>query len=113
MVRGKTNNKAANGKRYTVSERKKIVQYVIKVNRDKGRGGVSAAARRFGVSPSSIGKWIGEEGGVIPSSNGFSRKSAQTGRVLAQLIDLRESIDALERELALKLARFNELKRKV
>lgn len=118
MVRGKINNKAANGKRYTSSQRQKIVQFVIRTNRERGRGGVAAAAKKFGVSPSSIGKWISESGagaGVngAPRLGQRMRKNEETTKVLAQLIELRESIDALERELAMKNARFDALKHKV
>lgn len=45
------------------------------------------------------------------ASNLSSREA--TSKVLKELIELSESISGLEKELALKLARFDELKRKV
>ena len=114
MVRGKFNSKAAHGKRYTSGHRQKIVQFVIKLYREKGRGGVSAAAKKFGGSPSSIGKWISGNGSGRGSKRSSRpelriRKNEETAKVLAQLIELRESMDALERELAMKSAQFDEL----
>lgn len=118
MVRGKTKGKAANGKRYTRSQREKIIQHVLEVNERSGRGGVASASKKYGVSASSIGKWLGEHEtlkipGVVGGLDRRSRQNADTKEVLDQLIDLRESIDSLEKELVVKLARFNELKKRV
>lgn len=118
MVRGKAKGKAANGKRYTRSRREKIIQHVLEVNEKKGRGGVASASKKYGVSASSIGKWLSEHEslampGLMQGVGRKSRNNTDTKEVLDQLIDLRESIDTLEKELAMKLARFNELKKRV
>lgn len=107
-----------NGRRYSQAEKKKIVQFVSSVNARNGRGGVAEAAREFGVSPSSIGSWIKSVNGSASRKAGVGSKgspigSRETGRVLVRLIKMREDIDALERELALKLDRFEKLKKKV
>ena len=55
-----TKNKkaAASGVRYTDSQKKEVVDFVIQYNISNGRGGQSAAAKKFKVTPLTIAAWL-------------------------------------------------------
>ena len=80
---------------------------------------MAAAAREFGVSASSIRAWMSEAGGpeeqkarALAEFRPY-RHRARTSRALKELISLRSGIDALERQLERKQARFEKLKKLV
>ncbi len=53
-----SNINAAKGRRYTTKEKAEIIAFVDKVNAEKGRGGQSAASKKFKISPLTISSWI-------------------------------------------------------
>ena len=57
---------ADRGKRYTEAEKKRIVEFAVGV----GRGGISAASKRFEVSPLTVSRWM----------KGAGKTSAKRGR---------------------------------
>lgn len=65
-----TNAKASNkGKRYTDAEKKEILDHVAQVNAEKGRGGQSAASKKYGISQLTISGWL-KAGGVSAPKSG-------------------------------------------
>lgn len=53
------NKKAApTGVRYSETQKKEVVDFVSQYNSSKGRGGQSAAAKKFKVTPLTISAWI-------------------------------------------------------
>jgi transposase-like protein len=54
--------KASKGKRYTDDEKQRILGFVHQVNQEKGRGGLTAAAMKFGVSSLTVGAWLKASG---------------------------------------------------
>lgn len=115
---GRKQKKAKNGKRYNRVQRRRVLDFVEKVNAAEGRGGVAAAARKFGVSASTIGSWQAAEakgvsGNGEPSPVPRRTKRAETSRTLGKLIDLAGAIEALERELGMKHARYLKLKERL
>lgn len=119
-----TNNKkgAGKGKRYTDAEKKEIIAFVEKVNAEKGRGGQSAAAKKFGISQLTISSWLkaGIGGGspaAAPSaaSSAAPAKGAAAARggissKLSTLLALGNEIEKAERELTKMKAKFNSVK---
>jgi transposase-like protein len=59
-----TKNKKASptGVRYTDAQKKEVVDFVAQYNSSKGRGGQSAAAKKFKVTPLTIAAWIKASG---------------------------------------------------
>ena len=104
-------SKAGKGTRYTDAVKQKVIAFVEEVNAAKGRGGVAAAARKFGVSPLSIGNWL-RKGGV--SSSGSRSKASGSGggrnKVLSELVSLDTEIAKKRSELEKLEARFEKLK---
>lgn len=103
--------KANTAKRYSDAEKQDIVSFVQEINEEKGRGGVTAAAKKYGASPLSISKWLAEsEGGVSVSRSSKSGPSNGRDKVLNELSSLNKTIAKKRKELDGLEARFEKLK---
>lgn len=60
-----TEAKGKTGRRYTEAEQKKVVDFV---NKHPGRGGISAAQKKFGVSYVALRRWMNRSNGKAPDS---------------------------------------------
>jgi len=103
--------KMKTAKRYTESEKQEILRFVNKVNQEKGRGGVSAAVREFGISPITVNGWLRsqkEQGPTIPLP-----KNATAVEVFQRLASLHSAIESKKEELARMEKEFGELKKKI
>ena len=113
MSNSKVNS--AKGRRYSAKEKAEIVAFVDKVNADRGRGGQSAASKKFKISPLTISSWI--RAGVTGGGGGGATVVAASGSVagpigkkLSKLQALHDQIARTERELSKMKAQFNALK---
>ena len=107
------------GKRYTPAEKKKIIDFVNEVNASKGRGGQSAASKKFGISPLTIASWL-KAGGAAPKKKRGRRPGRPAGvkasaggsleKKLKQLQSLAKKIDAAESQLNSLRKQFDSLK---
>jgi transposase-like protein len=113
MSNSKVNS--AKGRRYSAKEKAEIIAFVDKVNADRGRGGQSAAAKKFKISPLTISSWIrsGVSGGsvsVAASAVSGASVGGPIGKKLSKLQALHDQIARAERELAKMKNQFNALK---
>ncbi|MCB1133817.1 MAG: hypothetical protein KDN05_22045 [Verrucomicrobiae bacterium] len=70
-----TKSKAASkGTRYTPEQKQEVVDFVNQYNADNGRGGQSAAARKFNISQLTISAWLKK----------FGKKSAKPAKKAAK-----------------------------
>jgi transposase-like protein len=109
MSNSKVNS--AKGRRYSAKEKAEIVAFVDKVNADKGRGGQSAASKKFKISPLTIASWIragigGGEAAATPAASA----AGPIGKKLSKLQALHDQIARTEKELSKMKAQFNALK---
>ena len=104
-----TAKKKAKGKRYTDAEKQKIIAFAEQVNAKKGRGGVTAAAKKYKVSPLSISNWIKGSGGAATPT----KLAKKDGGTWEQMVALKADIDIMERKLAAKKAEFGKLAKKL
>lgn len=105
--------KATKGKRYTAEEKQQIVDFVNEHNAANGRGGATAASKKFGASQLSIAAWVKSSGTTVGNGRkGGKRAAAAGGRgsVLAELSKLDGVIAAKRKELEGLEARFQKLK---
>ena len=110
--------KTTKGKRYTAEEKSEILGFVEKHNAENGRGGQSAAAKKFGISQLSIASWLKSSGGAVSSKRGRKGAVAVKGgaskgnfsKKLSELSAVAAQIDKAEAELAKLRAKFNSLK---
>ena len=105
----KSDLSARKGHRYTKTEKAEILAYVDEVNAEKGRGGIRAASRKFGVSPLSISNWIRNADGSS-MNGGDPGGSSREMRVLSDLMELAREMEVLRERLEKKRKRFDELK---
>lgn len=109
-------------KRYSSDEKKEIVDFVLNHDGENGRGGKSAAVKKFGISPISLATWIKESGSPAPSGKERGRKpgsknvakpNASSGNFTAKLKELTEvaaEIDKAESDLEQLRKKFQALK---
>lgn len=104
--------KTTKGKRYTAEEKQSVVEFVNSHNEANGRGGVTAAVKKFGTSALTISAWVKSSGGSSISNGRKGAKSATGGRsgVLAELSKLDGVIAVKRKELDALEARFQTLK---
>ncbi|MCW1913027.1 hypothetical protein OJ996_05560 [Luteolibacter sp. GHJ8] len=104
--------KTTKGKRYTAEEKQSVVDFVNSHNEANGRGGVTAAVKKFGTSALTISAWVKSSGGASVGNGRKGAKSAAGGRsgVLAELSKLDGVIAAKRKELDAFEARFQKLK---
>jgi transposase-like protein len=89
-----TRKKGDTGKRYSEAERKKILAFVEK----RGRGGISAATREYGVSYIALRRWIKLGPGGAP--RGTRAKVALDGRKARRIKTALASVKALKSQLS-------------
>ncbi|MFM2198167.1 MAG: hypothetical protein RLZZ505_1599 [Verrucomicrobiota bacterium] len=96
------------GKRYSAEEKSKIVSFVESHNAANGRGGQSAAAKKFGVSQLTVSGWLKGSGTAARSSKASTKGGFQSK--LTALSTLGLDIAKLEKELSAKRAKFDAIK---
>ena len=103
--------KKKTAKRYNTEEKQEILRFVQKVNNEKGRGGVSAAVREFGVSPITVNSWLKDNkrsGSMLPLP-----KNATTVEVFQRLAELHTKMEEKRSELEAMEKEYKELKVKI
>jgi transposase-like protein len=58
----KTKKKAPTGVRYSDAQKKEVIDFVAEYNSAKGRGGQSAAAKKFKITPLTVAAWLKASG---------------------------------------------------
>lgn len=86
----KAADKVPQGTRYTDEQKKVVLDYVASVNATNGRGGMSAAARKFKITPLTIGVWVrkyGVAGGTVAKAAKVAAAPAGvSAKVVAKLL---------------------------
>lgn len=102
LVAKKTSRKKGNtGKRYTIAERKAILTFVDRF----GRGGITAACRKFGVSYIALRRWIKFGAAGVPRARRAAkigldgRKLRRVKTALAGLKSMKQQLNQLQRVL--------------
>lgn len=95
------------GKRYTADEKSKIIAFVESHNAANGRGGQSAAAKKFGVSQLTVSGWLK---GAGVSGRGKSSGKGSMQNKLSTMSTLSQDIERLDKELTAKRAKFEAIK---
>lgn len=108
--------------RYTQEQKDKVVAFVSDYNKKNNRGGQSAAASEFGISPITIAKWL-KSAGVKKSTKAKKAPAKKAGRgrprkkaaattrdslsgVLGRMQEIQKEIESLQSE-------FDSLKAKL
>ncbi len=92
--------KGNTGKRYSDAQKRKILNFV----NSRGRGGISAAGEKFGVSYIALRRWMNGETGGKKAGRGASkgldgRKLKSVNAAMAALKSFKKQITILQRTL--------------
>lgn len=106
--------KKTKGKRYSQTEKQEVLNFVAKVDGEKGRGGVAAAAREFGITPLTITAWKKKFGTDAPAAKTRAVKgSSAQSQVLHRLAQILDEIDAKKAEVNALEKEYAKLKKKI
>jgi hypothetical protein len=101
--------KTSRGKRYTPEEKAVVLTYIEEVNLQQGRGGQTAATKKFKISPLTISHWLRQSASPsLAKAKGGSHSS--TSAKLGKLIELHAQIAEKEKNLAVLRQQFDKLK---
>lgn len=103
--------KSGKGKRYTDAVKKEVIEFVNRINSERGRGGVAAATKKFKITALTISNWLKNAGGAATGGARGSRKRG--GGIWEQMVTLKSEIDDLEERLEAKRAQFDRLKKRL
>lgn len=87
--------KGNTGKRYTDAQKKQILEFVAA----KGRGGISAATKKFGVSYIALKRWM-NGGGETRGRVGRPPKAKVDGRSRRKVKTAQKTLKALLKQAA-------------
>jgi hypothetical protein len=105
--------KSSKGVRYSEDQKKAVIDFVNQVNAERGRGGVTAAVKKFGVTALTISNWIKKIGAPAVTSAAPAKAESSSEAVLKSLLSLQEEITGLQQQLAAKRKVFDQLKKKL
>lgn len=105
--------KTSKGVRYSTAQKKAIIDFVNKVNAERGRGGITAAVKKFGVTALTISNWIKKEGATPTKVPAVTKSGSSSEAVLKSMLTLQQEITGLEQQLAAKRKSFEQLKKKL
>jgi transposase-like protein len=93
------------GRRYSAKKKRQVCNWVIDWSHEKGRGGIAAAAQKFGMTPLTISSWLCNH--PVGSREDVTAALRELADITDQLIKLEknylESIkDLKSRELVLR-----------
>jgi transposase-like protein len=104
-----TKKNVVRGKRYTSEEKNKVVSFVADYNAKNGRGGQSAAAKKFGISQLTIATWL-KNAGLKSGGKVSGGSTGSMQKKLSTMLSLGQEIEKIERELKAKRSQFDSLK---
>jgi len=101
-------------KRYDQKTKDEVVAFIQKYNDENGRGGQSAAAKKYKLNPITVRSWMERAGVATPGKSSKRKKRAgrkaratparnasapkSTSAALKRMVKLQEQIEALQAE---------------
>jgi hypothetical protein len=94
------------GVRYSDAKKQEVVGFVLKHNSAKGRGGQSAAARKFKITPLTIAAWLNNAGVKTPKKKAVKAAKTKKASKGAGKRGVRYS-DSLKQDVVAYVASYN------
>jgi hypothetical protein len=115
-----SNKKAPTGVRYTDEQKKNIVDFVVSHNLANGRGGQSAASKKFKVGPITIAAWLKKSGAKakvakvtnvtkVAAKKGSTAAPAGLAAKVASLVEINEQVRQAETQLGKLYTRHDSI----
>lgn len=108
------------GKRYSATEKQEVVDFVSEYNATNGRGGQSAAARKFNISILTVSAWLKKSGNkvakggkAVAASKASAKVSSGLASKVAKLLEMSDRVRKAEVELDKLRAGYESLKASV
>lgn len=107
--------KSSKGRRYSLQEKRSVIDFVNQYNEENGRGGITAASNKFGVSTLTISTWlrthpVGGRNGTRSVPRIYSDYADKRGKIIEELCKTDQEITAKRAELKVLEAKFEKLK---
>jgi transposase-like protein len=99
-------------KRYTEEEKSEILAFIEKHNAEKGRGGVTAAAKKFKATPVTIASWLKKSGKKTVKAKKTAKKR-NPSKLWERLNAVRSEIAKAEKSLAKLNAEAKVLRKEI
>ena len=77
--------KVPQGTRYTPEEKQVVIDFANAFNAEHGRGGMTAAARKFNITPLTVSAWLAKAAGVSKAKAPASDDTAALLKKIAKL----------------------------
>lgn len=101
-------------KRYSEPERAEILDFIEKFNQENGRGGQTAAIKKFKVTALTIGNWNKRNGKKGKSAvKAVKKKFRNPAKLIDRLHEVTKEIDKAEASLKKLTAEAKELRKEI
>ncbi|MCG8600706.1 MAG: hypothetical protein MI807_11230 [Verrucomicrobiales bacterium] len=98
-------------KRYDNKTKLKVVSFIRDYNTRNGRGGQSAAAKKFNINPITLRKWLEQSGELKTARTERRRKLHSRKRAIpGSNIGILKRMAAIQDQLATLQAEYDQLK---
>lgn len=107
-------------KRYDQKKKDEVVEFIQSYNAKNGRGGQSAAAKKFSINPITVKSWlVAAGGGAKPEKKSATRKQTRktaktpSGSLatLQRMTKIQEEITALQGQISTLQREYDSLKK--
>ncbi|HEX7262034.1 MAG TPA: hypothetical protein VF258_09480, partial [Luteolibacter sp.] len=99
------------GSRYTDEQKKEVTEFVTAYQAANGRGGPSTAAKKFGISPLTVGAWLKAAGVKSSSNKGVKQSVKKAAPSVAKQV--KASAPAVSGGLGAKLSELLSLSKEI
>jgi transposase-like protein len=100
-------------KRYTEEEKSEIFAFIEKFNAENGRGGQTAAVKKFKVTPMTLSAWNKKSGKTSAKSKKAAKKMRNPSKLWDRLNTVKAEIAKLEKSLSKLNAESKELRKEI
>ncbi len=100
-------------KRYSEAERSEILSFIEKYNAENGRGGQTAAVKKFGTTTLSINSWSKKSGKKTKKAAKVVKKFKNPTKLIERLQIVSSEIAKAEKSLIKYQAEAKELRKEI
>jgi hypothetical protein len=100
-------------KRYNETEKADILSFIEQYNTEKGRGGATAAIKKFGVTAATLSAWTKKSGKKAKKTGKAAKKTRNPSKLWERLAIVKSEIAKAEKALAKLNSEAKELRKEI
>ena len=100
-------------KRYTEEQKTEILAFIEKFNAENGRGGQTAAVKKYGVTPLTLSAWSKKSGKKPKKAGKTAKKFRNPAKLIDRLKVVSSEIAKAEKSLAKLQAEAKDLRKEI